>query len=106
MELVAALRAADDSRALAALCSPDPSLVFFEATGHTYRGPAHWARRPAAAAIAGEPIALVQRARAGWIMLEEESLRTTIAAIADGGEWRLAHLHSSPVSRAPRPGGI
>lgn len=115
LELAAAwqaARSARDPRGLAALCDRDPSIVMFEDSGHTYRGAAHWSRRPLPADPGeSEVVVAVRRGSAGWIVLEDRDgagrpMRTTLAAIADGDGWRLAHLHSSPVSSLPRPGGI
>lgn len=107
LDLAARFRQACADRntdALYEMCTTDPSMVVFDVDGHAYRGARHWTSRPwpADPAPDGEP-ACTTLGTTGWVVFDD---RTTLVTTWEGGTWRIAHVHRSRASTAPRPGDI
>jgi ketosteroid isomerase-like protein len=121
-----------DAEALSHLWSHDPSNVYFNLTGHTYRGFDHWAKlwnyystRMRAEVpwrswdhnlwIHGDMALLTchRLSQLSWIGEEESPIddapmvsRSTEIYVREGDEWRVAHVHYSPAAFTPRPGNV
>jgi ketosteroid isomerase-like protein len=107
--------------------------VFFNLNGHAYRGFDHWARLWAhyrtqfkttnpwlpfdTRIVIGADMAVVtcqRTSRLEWIGDEpqasfaarELTSRSTEVYAKRDGDWRVIHVHFSPASDEPRPGGV
>lgn len=107
--------------------------VFFNLNGHTYKGREHWTRlwqyykdkvasgywRPfdIGGSISGD-LAVIwceRHTRSEWRGSDpmpsrpygkDFVSRSTMVFRREDGDWRVVHVHFSPASGAPRPGGI
>jgi ketosteroid isomerase-like protein len=110
-----------------------PEAVFFNLNGHTYAGREHWTRlwqyyqdnvrsgywRPFdVGGVVSNDLAVVwchRHTRSEWVGSDprpsrpygaEFVSRSTMVFRQEAGDWRVVHVHFSPASTAPRPGGI
>ena len=107
--------------------------VFFNLNGHTYKGREHWTRlwqyykdnvdsgywRPfdIGGAVSGD-LAVIwceRHTHSEWVGKDpmpsrpygkEFISRSTMVFRKEDGDWRVIHVHFSPASEAPRPGGV
>lgn len=123
-----------DLAALQDIWSPAPDAVFFNLNGHTYRGREHWGRLwqhlgtrvsngvwepfDLGGTVTGD-LAVVwceRKTAYRWIgdgpmdagrQPERQSIsRSTMVFRKEQGTWRVVHVHFSPASELPRPGGV
>jgi hypothetical protein len=123
-----------DWRKLPGLWSAAPEAVFFNLNGHTYKGIEHWTRlwqfyEPNVKSSYWTPfdiggtvsdgLAVVwceRHTQSDWVGSEpppqgrmyggEFISRATMVFRKEDGDWRVVHVHFSPASTAPRPGGV
>ena len=121
-----------DAETLSTLWSHEPSNVFFNLSGHTYRGLAHWTKlwnyystRLKAETpwrswdhnvwVHGDVAWLTahRMSNLSWIGEGEAPFeggpmisRATELYVKEDGEWRAAHVHYSPAAFSPRPGNV
>ena len=122
-----------DWEALQELWSAAPGSVFFNLNGHTYKGREHWTRLwqyyknnvasgywvpfDIGGVIDGG-LAVVwceRHTRSEWVGQDpvpsrpygkDFISRSTMVFRKEDGDWRVVHVHFSPASDAPRPGGV
>jgi ketosteroid isomerase-like protein len=110
-----------------------PEAVFFNLNGHTYKGRAHWTRLwqyykdnvasgywtpfEVGGVINGD-LAVIwceRQTRSEWVGNDpipsrpygkDFVSRSTMVFRREDGDWRVVHVHFSPASEAPRPGGV
>jgi ketosteroid isomerase-like protein len=107
--------------------------VFFNLNGHTYKGREHWTRlwqyyRDNVASgywtpfeiggVVNDTLAVIwceRHTRSEWVGKDPTPSRpygrdfvsrSTMAFRKEDGDWRVVHVHFSPASDAPRPGGV
>lgn len=122
-----------DWQKLQDIWSADPEARFFNLNGHTYRGREHWTRLwqyyqsrvrssywtpfDIGGVVSGELAVLwcERHTQSDWIgpgpppsrpYGEAFVSRATMVFRKEAGDWRVVHVHFSPASSAPRPGGI
>jgi SnoaL-like domain len=123
-----------DWRKLPGLWSDAPEAVFFNLNGHTYKGIEHWTRlwqfyEPNVKSsywtpfdiggLVSDALAVVwceRHTQSDWVGKEpppagriygnEFTSRSTMVFRKEKGDWRVVHVHFSPASTAPRPGGV
>jgi len=122
-----------DTEALRRIWSDDPASVFFNLNGHTYVGLDQWTRlwdhyrscfetadpwtsSGVRVIIRGDMAVITchRRSRLRWIgdgpapafVDRPLASRSTEVFVRDAGGWRAVHVHFSPSSDGPRPGGI
>jgi ketosteroid isomerase-like protein len=123
-----------DDAALRRLFSDAPDALFFNLNGHTYQGRAHWLRlwehlRTRVSNGIWEPfdlggtvtgdLAVVwchRKTHYAWIgqgamdagrqAARDSVSRSTMVFRKEAGTWRVVHVHFSPASELPRPGGV
>jgi ketosteroid isomerase-like protein len=110
-----------------------PEAVFFNLNGHTYKGRKHWTRlwqyyRDNVASSYWTPfdiggvvtgdLAVIwceRQTRSEWVGKDPQPSRpygkdfvsrSTMVFRKESGDWRVVHVHFSPASEAPRPGGV
>lgn len=110
-----------------------PEAVFFNLNGHTYKGREHWTRlwqyykdRVASGywtpfdigGVVNGDLAVIwceRHTRSEWKggdpmpsrpYGKDFVSRSTMVFRKEGGDWRVVHVHFSPASEAPRPGGV
>lgn len=114
--------------------SEAPHATFFNLNGHTYKGSDHWTRlwqfyehnvkssywTPFdIGGVVSDGLAVVwceRHTRSEWVGQQppppgrmygdEFTSRSTMAFRKEGGDWRVVHVHFSPASTGPRPGGV
>jgi len=110
-----------------------PEAVFFNLNGHTYKGREQWTRLwqyykdnvasgywapfDIGGVVTGD-LAVIwceRHTRSEWLGNEPRPSRpygkdfvsrSTMVFRKGAGDWRVVHVHFSPASEAPRPGGI
>jgi len=113
--------------------SPSPEATFFNLNGHTYKGREHWTRLwryykdnvasgywapfDIGGAVNGD-LAVIwceRQTRSEWEGSDpipsrpygkDFISRSTMVFRKEDGDWRVVHVHFSPASEAPRPGGV
>jgi ketosteroid isomerase-like protein len=122
-----------DSKLLAELWDTDPSNVFFNLTGHNYRGLDHWtklwdyyttrfqAKFPWISYdhniwVDGDVawLTCMRVSQLGWVGEEPAPMSTFDPVVSRGteiyrridGQWKAVHVHYSPAATTPRPGNI
>lgn len=107
--------------------------VFFNLNGHTYRGRAHWTRlwryyKENVASgywtpfdiggVVSDALAVIwceRQTHSDWVGTDPMPTRpygkdfvsrSTMVFRKEGDDWRVVHVHFSPASEGPRPGGI
>ena len=122
-----------DWQRLEGLWSDDPEARFFNLNGHTYRGREHWTRlwqyyRSRVKSnywppfdiggVVSEDLAVLwceRHTQSDWLGAEPPPSRpygqafvsrSTMVFRKEAGDWRVVHVHFSPASAAPRPGGV
>ena len=122
-----------DWEALQGVWSSAPEAVFFNLNGHTYRGREHWTRlwqyyRDNVSSgywmpfdiggVVADDLAVIwceRHTRSEWVGSDPEpsrpygrefTSRSTMVFRREEGDWRVVHVHFSPASEAPRPGGV
>jgi ketosteroid isomerase-like protein len=122
-----------DWEALQDIWSAAPEGVFFNLNGHTYRGREHWTRlwqyyRDNVASgywtpfeiggVVSDGLAVVwceRHTRSDWVGSDPQPSRpygkefisrSTMVFRQEDGDWRVVHVHFSPASDTPRPGGV
>jgi ketosteroid isomerase-like protein len=110
-----------------------PEAVFFNLNGHTYKGRAHWTRlwqyyknnvasgywTPfEIGGVVNDELAVIwceRQTRSEWVGQDpipsrpygkDFTSRSTMVFRKEDGDWRVVHVHFSPASEAPRPGGV
>jgi ketosteroid isomerase-like protein len=110
-----------------------PEAVFFNLNGHTYKGRAHWTRlwqyykdnvasgywTPfEVGGVVNGDLAVIwceRQTRSEWVGNDpipsrpygkDFVSRSTMVFRREDGDWRVVHVHFSPASEAPRPGGV
>jgi ketosteroid isomerase-like protein len=110
-----------------------PEAVFFNLNGHTYKGREHWTRlwryyRDNVASgywtpfdvggVVNDDLAVIwseRHTRSEWVGKDpvpsrpygkDFVSRATMVFRREDGDWRVVHVHFSPASDAPRPGGV
>jgi ketosteroid isomerase-like protein len=110
-----------------------PEAVFFNLNGHTYKGREHWKRlwqyykdRVASGywtpfdigGVVNGDLAVIwceRHTRSEWKggdptpsrpYGKDFVSRSTMVFRKEGDDWRVVHVHFSPASEAPRPGGV
>ncbi len=110
-----------------------PEAVFFNLNGHTYKGRAHWTRlwqyykdnvasgywTPfEVGGVVNGDLAVIwceRQTRSEWVGNDpipsrpygkDFVSRSTMVFRKEDGDWRVVHVHFSPASEAPRPGGV
>ena len=111
-----------------------PEAVFFNLNGHTYRGREHWTRlwqyyrdnvrsgywspTDVGGVVSGDLAVLWchRRTSSQWVGTSppqasrrygvEFTSRSTMVFRKEAGDWRVVHVHFSPASDEPRPGGV
>jgi ketosteroid isomerase-like protein len=113
--------------------SGEPEGVFFNLNGHTYCGREHWTRlwqyykdnvdsgywSPyEIGGAVSDDLAVIwchRHTRSEWVGKDptpsrpygkEFISRSTMVFRKEDGDWRVIHVHFSPASEAPRPGGV
>ena len=122
-----------DWEKLQGLWSAASEAVFFNLNGHTYKGREHWARLwryykdnvasgywtpfDIGGAVNGD-LAVIwceRHTRSEWVGTDPTPSRpygkdfvsrSTMVFRKEAGDWRVVHVHFSPASEAPRPGGV
>lgn len=121
-----------DPIALRDVWDSDPSNVWFNLSGHTYQGLAHWSMlwdyyrtriksaRPWSAInpdvhVVGDAawVTCLRESEMVWVgegpapmRMGPGQSRSTMLFVRQGGSWKAVHAHFSTASEAPRPGGI
>jgi len=122
-----------DWEALQDIWSGAPEAVFFNLNGHTYKGREHWTRlwqyyKGNVASgywapfdiggVVNDTLAVIwceRHTRSEWVGQDpvpsrpygkDFVSRSTMVFRKEAGEWRVVHVHFSPASDAPRPGGV
>ena len=113
--------------------SAAPEAVFFNLNGHTYKGREHWTRLwqyykdnvtsgywtpfDVGGVVEGD-LAVIwceRQTRSEWLGTDplpsrpygkDFVSRSTMVFRKEDGDWRVVHVHFSPGSEAPRPGGV
>jgi len=110
-----------------------PEGVFFNLNGHTYRGREHWTRlwqyykdnvasgywQPFdIGGVVTDDLAVIwchRHTHSTWVGTDPQPSRpydkdfisrSTMVFRKEDGDWRVVHVHFSPASEAPRPGGV
>jgi len=110
-----------------------PEAVFFNLNGHTYKGREHWTRlwqyyRDNVSSgywtpfdiggVVNGDLAVIwceRQTRSEWVGSDpmpsrpygkDFTSRSTMVFRKEDGDWRVVHVHFSPGSEAPRPGGV
>jgi ketosteroid isomerase-like protein len=113
--------------------SAAPEGVFFNLNGHTYKGHEHWTRlwryyKDNVASgywtpfdiggVVNGDLAVIwceRQTRSEWVGNDpmpsrpygkDFVSRSTMVFRKEDGDWRVVHVHFSPASEAPRPGGV
>jgi ketosteroid isomerase-like protein len=122
-----------DWEALQDIWSDAGEAVFFNLNGHTYHGREQWTRlwkyyrdkvessywTPFdVGGVVADDLAVVwchRHTRSDWIVSDPMPSRpygtafvsrSTMVFRKEDGDWRVVHVHFSPASAAPRPGGV
>jgi hypothetical protein len=122
-----------DWEKLQEIWSPAGEAVFFNLNGHTYRGRAHWTRlwqyyKENVASgywtpfdiggVVSDALAVIwceRQTHSDWVGTDPMPTRpygkdfvsrSTMVFRKEGDDWRVVHVHFSPASEGPRPGGI
>lgn len=122
-----------DTELLAELWDDDPSNVFFNLSGHNYRGLQHWSKlwdhyRPRVAydvpwqsfdqnvTINGDVawVTCLRLHKFRWIGEGDSPIgasaaritRSTEILVKRDGQWRVVHAHFSDAASTPRPGNV
>jgi ketosteroid isomerase-like protein len=122
-----------DWEKLQGLWSSAPEAVFFNLNGHTYEGREHWTRlwqyyRDNVSSgywapfdiggVVNGDLAVIwceRQTRSEWVGSDpvpsrpygkDFTSRSTMVFRKEDDDWRVVHVHFSPASEAPRPGGV
>ena len=116
------------------LWSPGEDHLYFNLNGHTYKGREHWTRlwqyykenvssgywTPYdIGGVVSDEVAVIwchRHTKSDWVggapspqpgrYGKEFTSRATMVFRKEAGDWRVVHVHFSPASDLPRPGGV